>query len=439
MTWLEDHPDFQTDPFSKDSIISDGLKIASGHSNHSPDLDLVEGVEMPPKIKELFKGSARYRCAHGGRGSGKSFNFALRLAVLGYLRKHKILCTREIQRTIDQSVMAQIMAAIENHPFLANFYEVGRSFIRGKNGTEFIFMGLRHNPEQIKSTHGVTICWVEEAEGVSAQSWNILTPTIREANSEIWVTWNPESSDSETYKRFIDNPPASAKVIEVNWSDNPWFPEVLENERQESMNGDPEVYQHVWEGKTITRTEAQIFGGKYEIRDFTPQKNWNGAYFGLDFGFSNDPTAGVKCWIGDGCLWIEYEAGGRKLELDNTAKLLIDQLPEIEKHTVRADNARPESISHLKRKGLPLITACKKGQGSVQDGIDFIRNFDKIIIHSRCVEMTKEARLYSYKTDRLTGDVLPIIIDAHNHYWDAVRYAIEPAIRNKSRNYGKIL
>ena len=438
-SWLEDHPDAKADLAGKEQTLQEALNLAAGKNDHVPNMELVKSVKMVPKIKKLFEGEATYRCAYGGRGSGKSQNFGLEAALRGYIRKEKILCAREIQKTIEKSVMAQIVAAIEEYPFLASFYEVGRSYIRGKNGTEFLFMGIAHNVAEIKSTYGITICWVEEAEAVSEYSWRTLIPTIRTDDSEIWATWNPESSDSETHKMFIDNPPEGAKVIKVNWTDNPWFPKTLEARRQHDLKGDRDLYDHIWEGECITKTEAQIFWDKCNITDFEPHNLWQGPYYGLDFGFSNSPTAAVEVYIGDNQLWIRKEAGGRKLELDDTAKLMINKLPGIEKHVIRADNARPESISHLKRKGLPRIVACEKGPGSVEDGITYIRNFDSINIHTDCTELQKEARLYSYKVDRITGDVLPIIIKMYDNYWDSVRYGIEPMIKSNYNDYGKYL
>lgn len=393
-------------------------------------------VELPPKLIPVFVGAARYRGAYGGRGSGKSRGFALMAAIRGYAESLRILCARELQNSLKDSVHAEVVAAIHSedengnllYPWLADFYEIGESFIRGKNGTEFLFKGLRHNYQQIKSTSGVNICWVEEAETVSEQSWKNLAPTIRAPGSEIWLTWNPESEDSPTHKRFVLDPPANSKIVRLNYNDNPWFPPELEEERKNDLRRDPDYYAHIWEGECVTRTDAQILAGKWEIQDFEPGEDWDGPYFGLDFGFANDPTAATKSWIHDDCLFIEYEGGDVGLELDDTPVFLRERLPGITQHTVRADNARPESISFLKRHGLPRVISVKKGKGSVESGIQHLRSYRKIIIHSRCEETAREARLYSYKVDRLTGDVLPVIVDLNNHYIDSVRYALEPLI-----------
>lgn len=401
-------------------------------------------IELPPKLAPMFtipRGELRYRGAYGGRGSGKSFSFAKMAAVRGYAEKLRILCTREMQNSIKESFHAEIKNAILSEPWLAAAYDVGVDYIRGHNGTEFIFRGLRHNQGSIKSLAQIDLCIVEEAEDVPETSWQILEPTIRAPGSEIWVIWNRRLRDSPTDKRFIKNPPERSMIIEINHDDNPWFPTELEEQRLHAKNVmEDALYRHIWEGDYYELSDAQVFANKYKIEEFTPDpKTWDGPYNGLDFGFSQDPTAAVKCWIHDRRLHIEYEAGGIGLELDDTADYITDLIPEFAGHTIRADNARPESISYLKRHGLPMIKSVEKGKGSVEDGVEFIKSFDKVVIHPRCTETAKEFRLYSYKTDRLTGDILPIILDANNHYIDAIRYAIEPIMKSQKRNYRALL
>ena len=218
----------------------------------------------------------------------------------------------------------------------------------------------------------------------------------------------------------------------MNYADNPWFPSVLEQERLDDMRRlSPEEYAWIWEGAYRTQSEAQIFRSKYRIQAFEPQPNWQGPYHGLDFGFANDPTAAVECYISDNKLYIHKECGKVGLELDATAPYVLRHIPDADKHIIRADSARPESISYLKRHGLPKIAGVKKGKGSVEDGIEFMKSFDAIITHPSCKEVASEFRLYSYKTDRLSGDVLPVLMDENNHYIDAIRYALEPIMRNK--------
>jgi len=223
--------------------------------------------------------------------------------------------------------------------------------------------------------------------------------------------------------------------VEMNYSDNPWFPEVLEIERrQDQANQDSETYSWIWEGDYLELSEAQIFRNKYESKDFEPDPNtWDGPYQGLDFGFANDPSAATRSWIHDDCLWIEYDAGAVGLELDDTVEFLSKLIPDIELYPIYADNARPESISHLKRKGLSRIRPCEKGKGSVEDGIAFIKSFKRVYIHTRCKETLNEFKNYSYKKDRLTDEVLPIIVDAFNHYIDSLRYGLERISKGRRR------
>lgn len=401
-------------------------------------------IKIPRKLVPVFapaRGALRYRGANGGRGSGKSFNFAKMAAVFGYAEKLRILCTREFQVSIKESFHAELKNAIASEPWLAAAYDVGIDYIRGHNGTEFIFRGLRHNMGSIKSMAQIDICIIEEAEDVPEASWIDLEPTIRAPKSEIWTIWNPRTDGSPVDKRFIKATPPRSCIVEMNYWDNPFFPQELEELRQQQRaTFDDATYAHIWEGKYLTRTDAQIFGGKYRVEEFEPhEKLWDGPYYGLDFGFSQDPTAGIKAWVHNRKLYIEYEAGRTGLELDDTAEYLAKRIPGIAKAVVRCDNARPESISFIKRNGMPRVRPCEKGKGSVEDGIAFIKSFDEVVIHPRCKQTIIEFRLYSYKVDRLSGDVLDTIVDSNNHFIDALRYALEPIMKGTSINYGKLL
>lgn len=391
-------------------------------------------IELPPKLIPVFSGEARYRGSHGGRGSGKTRTFALMSAVFGYKWgasgvKGAILCGREFMNSLDDSSLEEIKSAIRSVSWLDDYYEIGEKYIRSKDGNiKYVFTGLRHNLDSIKGKSRLLLAWVDEAETVSEAAWRKLLPTVREENSEVWVTWNPESEDSATKKRFQDSPPENSKIVELNYKDNPWFPDVLEEERLNDLRLDPESYAHIWDGACLTRTDAQIMSGKWVVDDFEPGSDWDGPYHGLDFGFSTDPTAAVKAWTHNGNLYIEREAGGHNIEIEDTVKILEDDIPGIKGHTVRADCARPESISHMSRNGMPRTVPCKKWSGSVEDGITHLRSYNKIIVHSRCTEFARECRRYSYKVDRNSGDVLTSIVDKDNHYMDALRYALGPMI-----------
>jgi phage terminase large subunit len=192
---------------------------------------------------------------------------------------------------------------------------------------------------------------------------------------------------------------------------------------------DDDAYQHVWLGKCRQHSDAQIFKGKFVVESFQPQPSWDGPYHGLDLGFSTDPTVLTKCWIADSRLYIEKEAWG--LHVD-THKLpdLLDTVPNARNHVIRADSSRPETVSYLAQHGVPQCVSVDKWPGSVEDGIARMRAFEQIVIHPSCTHTIEEFRLYSYKVDRLTGDVLTDIVDKANHCIDSIRYGIAPLIRS---------
>ncbi|EPB2343016.1 PBSX family phage terminase large subunit [Providencia rettgeri] len=399
----------------------------------------VARIEIPPKLIPAFEGNYRYRCSHGGRGSAKTRTFALMTAIRGYMaamngQSGVILCAREYMNSLEESSMEEVKQAIRSVPWLNDFYELGEKYIRTKcRSVNYVFAGLRHNLDSIKSKARILIAWVDEAESVSEIAWTKLAPTVREAGSEIWVTWNPERDGSATDKRFRKNPPDNAVVVEMNYDDNPWFPSVLEDERlNDQARLDSATYAWIWEGAYLENSDKQVLANKYVVQSF-PDDLWQQAdrlLFGADFGFAKDPNTLLRQFILNDCLYIEYEAYGVGVELDHMPEF-YDKIPEARKWSIKADSARPETISYLKRQGFN-ISAAKKWQGSVEDGITFLRGFKQIIIHPRCKETAKEARLYSYKTDRITGEVLPVIQDANNHCWDAVRYGLDGYITQKS-------
>ncbi len=401
--------------------------------------------------------------AYGGRGSGKSFTFTDALIVKALTSRVRVLCAREFQNSISDSVHRLLAKRIEDLG-LSAYFTIQRDTISSKNGSEFTFKGLRHNSESIKSTAGINICWIEEAQTISQESLDILIPTIREPDSEIWMTMNPRLEDDPVYKLFIATPHPEAYIAKVNYTENKHFPAVLEMERRLMLERDPALYKHVWEGECLTHTDAQVFKDKWEVREFTPNKvqrlvktnvhtqqlatgelvksqtpvyewvddpSWNLPLYGLDFGFSQDPTACVKVWIHDETLYIEKEAVKLGLDIDKTVDFIKQAMPEIDRAIVRADNARPESISYLKQHGLERIKAVVKGKGSVEDGIAHIRSYKRIVVHPRCKETINELLLYSYKVDGRTNDISTQIVDKHNHCIDAIRYALEPFIKQK--------
>jgi len=381
--------------------------------------------EIPKKLLYFLEKKARYKVAYGGRGSGKSWTAVRCLILLAMQSKNRILCTRQLQTSIKDSVYKLLCDTIDSLG-LTKYFEITRDAIRCYNGSEFIFKGIQNNTNEIKSIEGINYCWVEEAQSVSNDSWDVVIPTIRQDNSEIWITFNPDRDEDATYQRFIKNSPPDSIIELVNYYDNPWFNEVLRREMEYDKEVDYGKYEHVWLGKTVIDTDAQIYHGKFELKEFeTPEKAV--FYYGCDWGFANDPTAILRCFIKDQCLYIDHESGGVGVEFEELPAL-FEKIPEVHKWDIRCDNARPETISYMSRQGF-RTQACPKWKGSVEDGIEYIRSFRKIYVHTRCKHTYEEFKFYSYKQDKNTGDILPIVLDKDNHYMDALRYALNPYIQ----------
>jgi len=402
-------------------------------------------IEEISRISANFAKPARTRVFKGGRGSGKTRAIAKRSALRVYQLAELgvegvFLASREHLNSLDESSMEEIKAAIRSEPWLASYFDIGEKYIRTANRRiSYAFAGLRHNLDSIKSKARIIGNWTDEAENVSEVAWRKLIPTIREQgdgwHAENWISYNPESPESSVHRRFVQDPADDCIVTTVNWKHNLWFPDILNKQRLEDQRLRPEVYDHLWEGAFLTLTDAQIFGGKFIVDEFDPLPTWDGPYHGLDFGFANDPTAAVQMYINKGVLYIRHEAGRTKLELDATGQFVTDRIPGMARHTVRADNARPESISFLRRHGIPNIIAADKWPGCVEDGIAHIKSYEKVVIHPDCTNTAREFRLYSYKVDRNTGDILPIVVDANNHYIDAIRYGLGPMIKARSGGF----
>lgn len=678
-------------------------------------------ISFAPKFDILFK-PARYKVLYGGRGAAKSWEIARALIIKGLQSKLRVLCAREIQHSIADSVHKLLSEQIYEMGF-APWYKITKNTITGVNGTEFIFSGLRFNVREIKSKEGIDICWIEEAQSVSEESWDVLIPTIRKEKSEIWLSFNPDAETDPTYRRFVIDPPPDSFVRKVGWQDNPWFPDVLRQEMEYLKRVDYEAYLHVWEGEVRRISEAIIFKNKFIVEPFdTPDKtrfyhgaDWGFAclvgetmvitekgnkqlkdvkpgdkvltrdgykavihaqsrgvksIYGVDCGYNTriiatedhriltadgwrqvkdlrrtetlcitrsnltarfikgiltvstriistgnsaenantiafteqygnfttakfqkavtfiistatrlitalricsasqkanikkfitkinsavyqkksggaaviqkktgqseerkhlqphkngaesaqsagslsrlqtftknfalrnvgntrtpatakrntlangavkflqrlltaiekpvlknvrinlqslgeaevfditvengeyfangvlvhncDPTALVRCFIQGNILYIDREAYGVGVELDETPQL-FDSIETARSWPIKADEARPETISYMKKQGFN-ITGAKKWTGCVEDGIAYIKSFEKVIIHPRCKHTIDEFKHYSYKVDRQTGDVLPIVLDKNNHCIDALRYSLDGYIKDK--------
>ena len=386
-----------------------------------------------PRWFKPFLTPARYKGAYGGRGSGKSHAFASYIVIRCVSERTDVVCLREVQRSLKQSVKKLIENKIEALGVGAHF-EIQHDRIKGRNGSIIIFEGLaNHTAESIKSLEGFDIAWFEEAQVASQRSLDLLRPTIRKPGSEILFTWNPRlSSDPvETLLRG-PNPPPDTVVHEVNFADNPWFPNVLKDEMEYDKRRDPDKYAHIWLGEYVRNSEARVFRN-WSVEEFEAPP---GAIhrFGADWGFASDPTVLVRCHIIGRKLYVDHEAYQIGCEIADTPSLFLS-IPEAEKWPMVADSARPETISHMRRNGFPKIQAAVKGPKSVDEGVEWLKSFD-IIVHPRCKHTIDELTMYSYKADPLTGQILPILSDKDNHVIDALRYACEGARRVNSQKPG---
>lgn len=276
-------------------------------------------VELPPKLIPVFSGKARYRGAWGGRGSGKTRSFAKMAAVIGLIAAQNgksgiILCAREFMNSLDDSSMAEVKAAIDSDEWLSSNYEIGEKFIRTGSHlpgrVDFKFAGLNRNLDSIKSKAKIILCWIDEAEPVIERAWVKLIPTVREHGSEIWVTWNSESKRSATHQRFRVNATDDMKIVELNWRDNPWFPEVLDQERKRDKIARPDQYDHVWEGdfasvyegayfaSHLTQARAQRRIGVVDIEPLMGVRSYH------DLAGASDKADAYSIWV---CQFVDKE------------------------------------------------------------------------------------------------------------------------------------
>ena len=270
----------------------------------------------------------RYKVFYGGRGSGKSWAIAEALIVMADMCKLRILCCREIQKSIKDSSY-QLLKDTALRLGIANRFVFLETEIRHKKtGSKFIFTGLLRNEQTIKSKEGIDICWCEEAQTISETSWETLIPTIRKDGSEIWLSFNPLNADDPTTVRFVENPPPEAYVRKVNFDENPYFTEALRREMEWDRKNDFEKYLHIWEGYPRTFSDAQIFRGKFTVEPFEDSlaEQADRLFYGADFGFAQDPSTLIRSFMLDRKLYIDYEAYGVGVEIDELPHIIVDRL-----------------------------------------------------------------------------------------------------------------
>jgi phage terminase large subunit len=405
--------------------------------------DAIARAEFPIKLEGLFKKS-RYKVAYGGRGGAKSWGIARALLILGAKNPLRILCAREFMTSMRDSVHKLLCDQIASLGLL-EFYEITQASIRGKNGTEFAFVGLKNNIANVKSYEGVDICWVEEAQTVSRLSWNILIPTIRKQGSEIWISFNPELESDETYQRFVLNPPADCIQIKINWSDNPWFPETLMLEKDALKNRDLEAYNQVWEGLCRQSVDGAIFAKELQQAELdgrltkVPYDATKPVHAVFDLGWADSTAIWFLQFVGMETRLIRYLEDSQKtishyLATMQTFGYVYDKvwLPhDAENKTLAAAGRSIDDIvraAGYKTQILPrvpildsinaartIFPSCYFDRDNAADGINCLRH-------------------YRYEVDPATGQFSRTPLhDHYSHGADAFRYIAlmikEPAAR----------
>jgi phage terminase large subunit len=382
---------------------------------------------MPKAFRPLF-GEFRDFAVYGGRGSAKSHSIATALVIMAAMSPLFIVCGREFQASIRDSVKLLIENKIEALGLKGSF-QILDNEIRHKNGSRFTFIGVARNPDSAKSLEGADIFWGEEAAKFSARSLRIIRPTIRKPGSRMIWSWNPSKKTDPIDLLFRgDNPPPNSTVLHVGIQDNPFAPRELLDEMAYDYERDPEMAAHVWGGKYLSQSAASVFR-RWRIEAFDTPSNAVHR-FGADWGFANDPTVLLRCHIVGRELRIDHCVACVGVEVDDTPAL-FDEVPGSREWPITADSARPETISYMRRRGFK-VRAAIKGPGSIEEGVRHLKAFD-IVVHPRCSPLlASELREYSYSVDAQTEEVLPILEDRHNNTIDSARYACE-AVRKAGK------
>lgn len=374
---------------------------------------------------------ARYKGAWGGRAGAKSHFFGGLWLEENVATKIDTVCLREVQKSLDMSVRKLLISKIQQHNAGAYFDAYDKKIV-SKLGGVTVFQGLQdHTAESIKSLEGFDRAWLEEGQNVGQLSLDLLRPTIRKPGSQIWASWNPKFPTDPIDAFLRDTAgngagvPGNAVVVEVGWRDNPYLSKESRDDMEYDRAHDPEKFQWVWEGKYLTNNSSRVFK-RWKIEEFDVDANWV-VRQGADWGFSVDPSVLVQCAIVGRRLYVSHEAYMVGCEIEDLPHL-FDQVPDSRLWNTTADSARPETISHMRRKWSEKIGPAIKGARSLEEGVEFLQSFE-IVVHPRCVHTIDELTTYAYKLDPLTQAVLPQLADKNNHVIDALRYACEGARR----------
>jgi phage terminase large subunit len=397
-------------------------------------------------LELLFTPNKTWRIAWGGRSSGKSWSFVRALIVRSLEKKIRILCCREIQRSIKSSIWQLIVDQIELLG-LGEIFDTTRDEIRClRTGSTFQFIGLATNTvESVKSYEGVSICFVDEAQVISKHSWDVLIPTIRKTDCEIWCSMNPELETDPSYIMLVKNWHLLDRAIcvNVNYTDNPYFSQKSRKDMESCRNRSMDEYRHIWLGETVKHTESHVFNfDRIHLQRKPIEASWS-HLVGVDWGYAADPCVMVDMYydISTHSLYIANEIVIWKAETASIPDFFI-QVPNIRDCVIRADQNRPEQISACRRFGFKRMLAGKKWKGNHEDGVDYLRGLYDIYINPDCVQTYYELTTLRYKVDKLTDQIQPEIDDKQRRNieidgvsynlkddcLDAIIYACEPLI-----------
>ena len=410
-------------------------------------------AQFPVKMAGLFE-KARYKIYYGGRGAGKSHSVAKALLILAAKSSIRVLCAREYQTSIRDSVHKLLCDQIELMN-MHSIFEITQNSIKGVNGSEFAFIGLKNNVANVKSYEGIDIAWVEEAQTVSRMSWNTLIPTIRKEQSEIWVTFNPELETDETYQRFVLKPPENAVVQKINWSDNPWFPETLALEKDALKSRDPSAYQTVWEGLCRQTVDGAIFANEMQLAElderitkvnYDPTKPVHAIF---DLGWADSTAIWFLQFVGMETRLIRYVEDNQKtishyLALMQTYGYMYDTLwlPHDAQNKTLASNGK--SIEEIVRNSGYKTRIIERTP--IADSINAARTIFRNCWFDRenCYDGLQCLRHYRYEVDPETGQFSRNPLhDQYSHGADAFRYIglminePKPRRRMQNQNYGQ--
>lgn len=396
-------------------------------------------IDLSFRAKPIFEAVKRvFNTLYGGRSGRKTRDVVQILVEWARLEKHFIACCREVMNSLEDSSHKAISDEIRRRGLEGTEFRILNNEIRHLiTGSRFVYKGLSGTEGTNKGLEGVTICWVEEAENVSAKSWLELIPTvIRTDGAMFFVTFNTRYEDDPTYEKFVKPfellngfyADDRYLVSKYDYTENPHLNEEMRKEADELKNRDIELYRWIWKGEIKTISKERVIFDKCEVREFSPPSYID--KFGIDFGF-NDPTAITRSFLHDDYLWIYEEWGGPSIDIDEL-RVILDQIDpdrvnyfscdSADKATIKTLNNEWKDVDGKSKKGFACIAA-KKPPGSVEAGIRWMRSLKGIIIHPRCTQTIEESKKWKWKVDKKTGEVLPVLVEGNDHRFDSVRYA----------------